>query len=142
MTRKTVKTQPSAPQLTQHGEQVLTLLRRARQPMTAYAILDKLRDSGIKAPTTVYRALTALTQRGLIHRIESLNAFIACQHHDCDDNHIHGGQFAICSSCGAVTELDITPAVAALTKSGKKFLAVIHHSMIELTGLCQNCVKR
>lgn len=106
--------------------------------MSAYALLDKLRSDGVKAPTTVYRALGALVQQGLIHRIESLNAYVACQHHEADDN-AHGGQFAICTSCGMVQELELESAAAPLSKIGRKFLASVQHRVVELTGICHGC---
>jgi len=122
--------------LGQHNQQILTLLRRSRQPLTAYAILDKLRGEGVRAPTTVYRALATLTQRGLAHRIESLNAYVACQHHD---DHEHGGQFAICTVCGVVQELDLESVAAPLQKLGKKFLFSVQHKVVELSGVCHAC---
>jgi Fur family zinc uptake transcriptional regulator len=121
-----------------HKQQILALLRRSRQPMTAYALLDKLRGEGVKAPTTVYRALSALAQQGLIHRIESLNAYVACQHQVVDD-HAHGGQFAICTSCGTVQELELESVAAPLGKIGRKFLASVQHRVVEFTGICHGC---
>ncbi|MBP7252877.1 MAG: transcriptional repressor [Alphaproteobacteria bacterium] len=123
-----------------HGQQVLSLLRRQPQPLTAYAILDKLRVDGIKAPTTVYRALATLTKKGLVHRIESLNAYIACQTLDCDDGHSHGVQFAICTACGMVQELPHLP--SGFEKSGKKFLAAVTRQVVELCGICKTCAGR
>lgn len=123
-----------------HGQQVLSLLRRQQQPLTAYAILDTLRADGIKAPTTVYRALAALTKEGLVHRIESLNAYIACQKHDCHAGHAHSVQFAICTACGTVQELP--PQASGCEKSSKKFLATVTRQVIELCGICKACAAR
>lgn len=104
--------------------------------MSAYEILDQLRAEGLRAPTTIYRALATLTKQGLVHRIESANAFIACRH---QDGHAHAGQFAICSSCGMAQELDLAAVIPALRKAGKKFLAEIDNLVIELTGTCRSC---
>jgi Fur family zinc uptake transcriptional regulator len=125
--------------LSNHNQQVLTLLRQSSQPLTAYAILDGLRAEGIKAPTTVYRALSALTQQGLAHRIESLNAYLACQHHE--DDHAHAGEFAICTKCGTVQELDLSSVSAQLQKASKNFLASMHHKIVELSGICHACAE-
>lgn len=131
---------PPTARLSQHGQQVLTLLRRNRQPLSAYAILDKLRAEGVKAPTTVYRALAALTKQGAVHRIESLNAYVACQSHDCDDDHAHGVRFAICTACGMVQELPHQP--SGFEKSGKKFLATVTRQVVELCGICKACAAQ
>lgn len=139
-----MKAQPSsALPLSPHGQQVLTLLRRNRQPLSAYAILDKLRAEGIKAPTTVYRALAALTKQGIVHRIESLNAYVACQSHGCDDGHAHGVRFAICTACGTVQELPPqTSGLGGLEKSSKKFLVAVTRQVVELSGICKACAAR
>ena len=123
-----------------HNRQILALLKRSRKPLTAYAILDKLHATGIKAPTTVYRALTALTEKGLVHRIESLNAFIACQHHDAA--HSHGGQFAICTQCGTVQEIAATVLTTPSQATGHGFLSSVQRQMIEVSGICHGCSGR
>ena len=66
-------------------EQVYRVLRSARGPMTAYQILDAVRPKGISAPPTVYRALNRLMRDGLAHRLESMNAYVACA--DPQDRH-------------------------------------------------------
>jgi Fur family zinc uptake transcriptional regulator len=65
-------------------------------------LLDQLRDDGFRAPLQVYRALDTLMKGGLVHRLESLNAFVACaEPHD----HSHRmTAFAICDTCGQVME--------------------------------------
>lgn len=123
-------------ELSPNGRKIFDLLRRSQKPLSAYEMLDKLRAEGLRAPTTVYRALAALTKAGLVHRIESINAFVACQHHD---GHAHIGQFAICTSCGAAEELELEAQTPALQKAGKKFLATINNRVIELSGICYKC---
>ena len=74
-------------------EQVYRVLRSARCLMTAYQILDAVRPKGISAPPTVYRALNWLMREGLAHRLESMNAYVACA----DTRHRHETAiFAIC----------------------------------------------
>jgi hypothetical protein len=65
--------------------------------MTAYEILDAVRDKGITAPPTVYRALNRLVEEGLAHRVESINAYVACAHSHHSDGAV---VFAICDNCG------------------------------------------
>ncbi|MGB8273652.1 MAG: transcriptional repressor, partial [Alphaproteobacteria bacterium] len=89
--------------LTDLRRHVLELVWRSHEPVGAYAILETLRREGRKAaPPTVYRALEFLLAHGLVHRIESLNAFVGCVR----PGSAHGGQFLICSACGAAAELN------------------------------------
>jgi Fur family zinc uptake transcriptional regulator len=64
--------------LTRNQELVLGALTGSASPLSAYDILDKLRGEGLRAPLQVYRALDKLLDRGLAHRLESINAFVAC----------------------------------------------------------------
>lgn len=88
--------------LTKNQEMVLGALNDAKSPMSAYAILDELRGEGFRAPPQVYRALEKLVAGGLVHRLESLNAFVACSHEDCHNSGLIA--FAICEQCGLVSE--------------------------------------
>jgi Fur family transcriptional regulator, zinc uptake regulator len=110
-------------------------LARAAAPATAYEILERLRPQGVAAPPTVYRALNQLMERGIVHRLESLNAFVACAH----PRHGEGTAFAICHDCGIVEEFvddDINEALGAL--AGRKGFA-LDHATIELSVLCAAC---
>lgn len=90
------------PELTRNQALVLKALDAAEGPLSAYTILDRLRDEGFRAPLQVYRALERLQDFGLVHRLESINAFVAC----CQPNeHEHETvAFAICENCGKVDE--------------------------------------
>src|SRR5258708_15019740 len=88
--------------LTTKQQRVLDTLRQAGAPLTAYALLDQLRDHGLTAPTQVYRALDKLAEQGVVHRLESLNAYVCCSHPD-EGSHDFSA-FAICDSCGQVDE--------------------------------------
>jgi len=81
-------------------ERVIGLLRKSPKPMTAYELLDRLRPQGITAPPTIYRALDRLIGQGRAHRLESLNAFVACA----DPHHGAAALFSICGDCGIVQE--------------------------------------
>jgi Fur family zinc uptake transcriptional regulator len=87
------------------------------------------------APITVYRALDFLEAHGLVHKIESRNAFIAC-------THPHEGKPAamlICEKCGLVAELDAPEMFDALQSAAKLQGFAVHRSVVELTGLCAAC---
>src|ERR1700753_897048 len=91
-----------ADDLTPNQELVLGTLAHADAPLSAYDILDRLRGDGLRAPLQVYRALEKLTERGLAHRLESLNAVVCCAAEPCHRTRTIG--FAICERCGKVEE--------------------------------------
>jgi len=115
---------------------VLAVLRRRRGPLSAYDVLGELRDANPRiAPPTIYRALAALTERGRVHRLESMNAFIACQ---CD-RHLHASILSICDDCGTVEESvapDLLDAISSI--AGKSGFRPARH-VIEIHGLCASC---
>lgn len=127
-------------QLTPLRRTVLGLVQQSPVPIGAYALLDRLRtDRGGAAPPTVYRALDFLLAQRLVHRLEKLNAFVACHVHACGADHDHPAQFLICARCGGVTELEesaITRAVeAAAARAGFR----AERAMIEVEGTCVRC---
>lgn len=116
--------------------EVLAVLRDQNGALSAYDILEELqKDKPRLAPPTIYRALAALTERGQVHRLESLNAFVACQ---CD-HHRHASILSICNSCGAVEEHvshDLLNSLSQVTR--KTGFAPMRH-VIEVHGLCAAC---
>ena len=116
--------------------QVLAVLRSRRLPMSAYEVLRCLREEHPRlAPTTIYRALAALTERGKVHRLESLNAFVACQR----DRHHDASILSICTDCGAVEESLSTDLLTTLSGiAGKSGFAPMRH-VIEVHGQCGAC---
>jgi len=70
----------TTPMLTKNQSLVFDILTKAEAPLSAYTILDKLRDQGFRAPLQVYRALDKLLEYGVVHRLESINSFVACAH--------------------------------------------------------------
>ncbi|MEO1076174.1 MAG: Fur family transcriptional regulator [Bacteroidota bacterium] len=126
MSRRSLKTQ----------SQVLEVLRRHHDPLSAYDVIGELRQVNPKiAPPTVYRALEALAGRGLVHRLESLKAFIACRYDECKRASI----FTICDTCGAVEESVAPDLIAGLFRvAGKSGFTPMRH-IIELHGLCSSC---
>ena len=116
--------------------EILSILRDSKSPHSAYTLLDRLQETYPKiAPPTVYRALAALGERGQIHRLESLHAYIACE----SEAHHQTSVLSICEDCGVVEETfepDIFSRLsAALRKSG--FSAQRH--IIEVKGNCASC---
>lgn len=122
------------------GEQIqseaLGILRKSNAPLSAYDLLERMRAKTPRlAPPTIYRALAALTERGKVHRLESLNAYIACQ---CS-THRHASILSICGDCGAVEET-VSPGVLAELSNiaGKSGFAPTRH-VIEVHGQCADC---
>ena len=125
--------------LTPVRKRVLRLIWSNHQPVGAYALLDMYRDyEPSAAPPTVYRALGFLMEQGLVHRIASQNAFVGCAH----PTENHQGQFLICRSCGAASELHSDRAVQALTDDARALGFEIEHPTIELSGLCPQCQRQ
>ena len=122
--------------LTDLRRRVLELVWESHEPMGAYDVLEKLREERRRAqPPTVYRALEFLLENGLVHRIESLNAFVGCN----EPRRPHGGQFLICRSCNAVAELDDPEIAQVLSRNARRLGFNVDQQMVELTGLCSGC---
>jgi len=125
-------------ELTRNQHLVLDALTGATGPLSAYGILDKVRNEGIKAPLQIYRALDKLVEMGLAHRLESLNAFVACAH--AHDHHEGLAAFAICESCGKVDEFadDVVEERLSAWSQGTGFAT--ERTTIEIRGHCRDCV--
>jgi Fur family zinc uptake transcriptional regulator len=117
-------------------EHVFALIWQSHKPITAYQLLDQIKDGDFSAtPPTVYRTLDFLLEQGLIHRINSLNAFIGC----CQPGNRHTGTFIICEECEQaeeVTNEDINKVI--------KSVSAQHHFemkryVTEIYGLCPQC---
>ncbi len=128
-------------------ELVLDVLRAATgQALTAYEVLARLERSGLRGPQTVYRALESLRQAGLIHRIETLNAFTACTKpsgggddasHRCGG--VHQAFFAVCRDCHAVRELEEAALDAVVGVVAARTGFRVEDRVIELVGACPSC---
>jgi Fur family zinc uptake transcriptional regulator len=124
--------------LTELRRAVLELVWRGHEPVGAYALLDALKRSHPNAaPPTIYRALEFLAARGLIHRIESLNAYIGCDHPE----RPHEGQFLICAKCSNAAEIDDPGVARALSRSATGLGFAVTHQTVELSGLCPSCQR-
>jgi Fur family zinc uptake transcriptional regulator len=123
------------PKLSRNQSQILSCLRKARGPMSAYAILDRVRASGISHPPTVYRALNELMQKGMVHRLQSKSAFVACGHGACNGKFA----FAICRQCDKVVEIPLSDKdQAALLALAPEEIAP-EQVTLEIAGLCEAC---
>lgn len=123
--------------LTKNQALVMGALSSAGGPLSAYTILDRLRDDGLRAPLQVYRALDKLVEFGLVHRLESLNAFVACRHPGCDGHQFTA--FMICDDCGSVIEIADNALAGRLKGLAQDADFVLEKSTVELRGLCAGC---
>jgi Fur family transcriptional regulator, zinc uptake regulator len=125
--------------LTANDRLVFEALTAARKPLSAYDLIDRLRKDGITAPPTVYRALSRLIGDHRAHKLESLNAFVACRH-------AHGTHpaaiFAICDDCGDVDELLDGGISAKLARRAAAKAFAVESTTVELHGTCAPCRER
>ena len=123
------------PKLTKNQALVLKVLTNASQPLGAYAILEKLRGNGFKAPLTVYRALEQLADQGLVHKLESLNSWTTC----CGEHQANPPVFEICNDCGNVTEQFDRELIKNLNSMSQRSGFIPDRSIIEIHGRCDDC---
>jgi len=121
--------------LTKTRRQVLELLWKNHQPRKAYDVLADLGKIDASAkPPTVYRALDFLQKLGLVHKVDSLNAYIGCS-----GDHVH--QYLVCQECHDVSDIhDETLAKTLRAKAQAKGFRV-DSAVIEIKGHCERCVK-
>jgi Fur family zinc uptake transcriptional regulator len=125
--------------LTETRARVLEIVAESHKPIGAYDILQRLAgERGRAAPPTVYRALSFLVEQGLVHRIDTLNAFIACF----DAERSHDAGFLICESCQTVEEI-ADPALSAAVHgavAARGFLP--RRTVVEISGTCGACTAK
>ena len=120
---------------------MLEIVWGQHQPIGAYAILEALHGKagvGAAAPPTVYRALDFLIAQGLVHRLESLNAYIGCPQPE--EN--HASQFLICTGCGEVTEIEGSEIAASARRQAAARGFSLDRLTIELAGRCPHCAAK
>jgi Fur family zinc uptake transcriptional regulator len=123
-------------QFTAARRRVLEILLDRHRAMGAYEILDILRAEGLgKQPPVAYRALDFLVSHGFAHRIERLNAFIACAHPGAD----HAPAFLICRACERVAEATADPAAGQLGRAADAAGFALERAVLEAEGLCPRC---
>jgi Fur family zinc uptake transcriptional regulator len=126
------------PKLSRNQSEILACLRKTGEPMSAYAILDRVREAGISYPPTVYRALNGLMQKGMVHRLQSRSAFIACGHGVCDGKFA----FAICRRCDKVVEISLSDEDQAALLGLAPDEIRPEQVTVEIAGLCARCRPR
>ena len=122
--------------LTGQRRDILACVAQGHSAVGAYDIIERMAKQGTRpAPITVYRALDFLLAHGLVHKIESRNAFVAC-------SHAHEGQPAallICEGCGTVAELDAPEIFESIAGKAVAQNFTPHHTLIEMSGTCKTC---
>ena len=123
--------------LSKNQKIIFDIIHNSSEPLKAYSILFNVQKKGIKAPLQVYRALDKLVEIGKIHKIESRNAFIACQNSRCKIS--KATAFSICESCENVSEISNSKLSKYLSnfvdETGMKFSKY----NLEFFGLCKKC---
>ena len=122
-------------QLTEKQQIVYDHLQAKSSAQSAYDILGDLREHGFRAPSQIYRVLNKLLDLGLIHRVESLNAFIACA----KLHEIGRSAMTICDSCGAVEEISLPEIVSDIEVFGSQHGFAPRELVVELKGRCSVC---
>ena len=121
--------------LTRNQSLVFEALRKAKNPVGAYELLDQLREHGLRAPLQIYRTLDQLIELKIVHRLESLNAWTLC----CDAEHDSTPVFAICNDCGNVKEYFDETLSSNIANISKQSGFVADRSIIEIHGRCDQC---
>src|SRR5664279_1791249 len=128
-----------AQKLTPIRRHVLQALLSSHRPLGAYEVIDELaRWMPRPAPITVYRALDFLMTNGLVHRIESRNAYLACAH---DHDSAALVAFLICEGCGSVGEIPAAPVALSLNAAARATGFAPKLSVVEITGTCAHCQR-
>lgn len=122
--------------LTPLRRKVLVSVAESHHAAGAYDIIDRLAKTGPRpAPISIYRALDFLLGHGLVHKIESRNAFVACTHGEHEADAI----LLICEDCGVVAEMDADGAISGLTKRAMAMGFATTSTIVEMTGCCTRC---
>lgn len=125
--------------MTAPRRRVLELLLGAGEPVKAYDLIARYGTDGQAAkPPTVYRALEFLERQGVVHRIASISAYVACTAHD-DDVGTHAAAFLICDCCGATSEVAIPASTLGLDAFAAQAGYEIERTTIEGHGKCATC---
>jgi len=124
---------------TETRRRVLEIICQRHEPAKAYDILEQLGTDGRRAaPPTVYRALDFLLDACLVHRIDSLNAFVACAH----PAPRHNAQLLVCNHCEQVAEIDDPNIHAVLAQGASRLGFIVDHQTVEIHGCCPRCQSK
>ncbi|MEM9014711.1 MAG: Fur family transcriptional regulator [Pseudomonadota bacterium] len=117
---------------------VWDVLAISREPLKAYEILDRLKEKGVRAPMTIYRALDGLELKGHIHKLEGMNAFVLCNH----DGPHPVQSFLVCESCSFVRELNVRAIEADIAPAVKEADFQMTNARLEIKGRCPECAAK
>jgi Fur family zinc uptake transcriptional regulator len=118
-------------------KRVYRILVAAQNPLSAYEVLDRMRAKGAVTPPTIYRSLDKLIEKGLAHRLESLNAYVTCRH----PHHHDMAAFAICEACGWVREFTDSQISDRLSHWSEAHAFSPKKVTVEVRGLCESCAR-
>ena len=124
---------------TELRRKVLSLILEADKPLTAYKLLDRLRESHKSAvPMTIYRALDFLLDMKLIRRVERLGAFVSCAHPGLRPYPV---ELLVCRNCGAVAEVEDESVAQVLLHAAGRQGFRLGPAAVELEGICADCAQ-
>lgn len=124
-------------QLTAIRQQVLALIWESHKAVKAYELLDRIKPlQNAAKPATIYRALDFLIEQGLIHRVESLNAFVGCR---CSGQQ-HEQLLLICKECQEVEERPAQTVMQTIAQELQAAHFTAHSKAVEIHGICAKCV--
>lgn len=123
--------------LSKNEKLVWEVLATSPDPLKAYEILDRLKEKGVRAPMTVYRALEGLEAKGHIHKLDGLNAFVLCNH---EGPHMVQ-TFLVCESCSTVQELEVVAVEADIAPAVRAAAFEMHTARLEIKGSCNDCAQ-
>lgn len=130
--------QDSKISLTPGRQRILEILARAGRPLGAYEMIDKVAEATGKrpAPISIYRVLDFLLENGLVHRLASRNAYLACGHSHAAREPI---VFLICDDCGEVIEVTSPAMRGALSELTDEAHFAPRAQVMEVAGRCRAC---
>jgi Fur family zinc uptake transcriptional regulator len=124
--------------LTRNETLVWDTLSVGEEPLKAYEILDQLKDKGVRAPMTVYRALEGLEEKGFIHKLEGLNSFVVCNHEGPHEVEV----FLVCEQCASAEEIEIDGVESCVTPVLKRAGFSMKTARLEIRGHCLACAQQ
>ena len=123
--------------LSKNQQIIFDIIDKSSEPLKAYAILFNVQKKGIKAPLQVYRALDKLVEIGKIHKVESRNAFIACQNSSCQIS--KATAFSICEVCEKISQISNSKLSKYLSNFSDNTGMKYSKYNLEFFGLCKKC---
>ncbi|SRR5579883_2825758 len=120
-------------------ELVFRHLAASHRPLSAYDLIESIaRDGKRLAPVSVYRILDVLQSMGLVHRLESRNAFFACM---TEHPSLARTITLLCDDCKQVSEIAAPEALSAIGKTSEATRFHPKRTVVEVTGICGDCQK-